>query len=151
MGTNLDLEYAEHFLYEFTTMGPFRDVRQMSKKNEGLGLIMGYLCEHQGRVVYAGDLAKVSGVSTARISAALKKLEQLGIVQRTISEKDSRKTIVKLTPAGVKSAEESRNGVVLYTAKLVDKVGKEDMDGLLRILGRIKQAMSELKGENICV
>ena len=151
MGDNLDLKYAEQYIYEVTLLGPFRDVRVINKNNEGLGLIVGYLYEHQDCVVYAGDLAKVSGVSTARIAAALNKLERLGIIQREASEKDSRKTIVKITAEGKARAEEKRKDVVQYTAKLIDKVGKEDMDSFLRILGRIKQAMSDIKQEGSCV
>ncbi len=71
MENNLDLKYAEQFIYEFTLLGPFRDVKVFNKNNEGLGLIVGYLYEHQSKTVYAGDLAKVSGVTTARIAAAL--------------------------------------------------------------------------------
>ena len=151
MGTNLDYDCAEQFIYEFTLLGPFRDVKVFNKNNEGLGLIVGYLYEHQGSVVYAGDLAKVSGVSTARIAAALNKLENLGLIQREASDKDSRKTIVKITAEGRARAEEKRRDVVQYTAKLIDKVGKEDMDSFLRILRRIKQAMSEIREEGICV
>ncbi len=151
MGTNLDLKYAEHFIYEFTLLGPFRDVKVFNKNNEGLGLIVGYLYEHQDSTVYAGDLAKVSCVSTARIAAALNKLEKLGMIQREASDKDSRKTVVKITAEGVAKAEEKRRDVVHYTAKLIDKVGKEDMNSFLRILGSIKQAMSDIKQEGDCV
>ena len=58
---------------------------------------------------------------------------------------------MKITAEGKARAEEKRKDVVQYTAKLIDKVGKEDMDSFLRILGRIKQAMSDIKQEGSCV
>ncbi len=58
---------------------------------------------------------------------------------------------MKITPEGIANAEEKRKDVVLYTAKLIDKVGKEEMDSFLGILGKIKQAMSEIKEEGSCV
>lgn len=151
MDKNLDLEYADRFLSEFYSLGPFKDVKRANRNNEGLGLIVGYLYDQNGKVVYAGDLAKVSGVSTARIAAALKKLEGLGLVQRVMSEKDCRKTVVRLTPLGRKRAEEKRKEFVEYTAKVIEKVGKEDMETLLRILCSVKHAMSELNKGDRCV
>ncbi len=147
MDNKTDLAYADHFLEDFFRLGPFRDIKQINRRNEGLGFIVGYLYNNRDRAVYAGDLAKVSGVSTARIAAALKKLEQLGLVQRSMSEKDYRKTVVSLTSKGVKKAEEGKLGMISYTSRLIDKVGKEDMEELLRILASIKGAVSELREE----
>ncbi len=142
-----DIAFAESFLAEFTSMGPFREVREMNKKNEGLGMILGYLYKNRGETVYSGDLAKVSGVSTARIAAALKKLELSGLVRRSISEKDSRKTVVSLTDAGLKMAEAGKDGAILFTAKVIEKVGREEMESFLRILCDIKTAVAEIKKE----
>ncbi len=147
MDNKSDLAYAEHFLDEFFCLGPFRDIRQINKKNEGLGFIVGYLYNNRDKAVYAGDLARVSGVSTARIAAALKKLEQLGLIQRAMSEKDYRKTVVSLTSKGVKKAEEGKIGMISYTSRLIEKVGRDDMEELLRILAGIKGAVSELREE----
>lgn len=47
----------------------------------------------------AGDLARVTGLTTGAITAAIDRMEQAGFVRREADSKDRRKTIVKLLVA----------------------------------------------------
>jgi DNA-binding MarR family transcriptional regulator len=54
------------------------------------------------------ELAGLTMVKTQTMSQILNKLEQNGIISKTSSEKDKRKVLVSLTPAGRKMVEKTR-------------------------------------------
>ncbi len=56
--------------------------------------------------VIAGDLSRKMNVSSARIAALLKKMEQGGLITRHSSSVDARRTVVEITPTGIVHAEE---------------------------------------------
>lgn len=64
--------------------------------------------EQADEVVYASGLSKKLNVSTARIAALLKRMEQNGLITRYTSPVDARRTIVEITPADIASVDEMR-------------------------------------------
>ena len=140
---------AEQYAERFRQMGRFRLMKRMDPHRQGEGFVIGYMDHHQGQTVYAGDLAKASGVSTARIAAALRTLEQKGLLTRSPSETDARKTVVRLTDAGMQLAQTMRMRLYSDIADVVDYVGAEEIDTFLRIAEKINDAIAhmETKGE----
>lgn len=130
-----------HYLSRMSECNPMRMVKQVNVSTAGLGFIVGYLHQHREETILAGDLAKASGVSTARIAAALKKLEQQELIVRTPYEKDSRKVVVSLTEAGTRQAEDMQTKLHALIGTIIDTVGKEDLDEYLRISAKISQAV----------
>ena len=115
---------------------------EIEATQRGFGFVLSYL-EQADKEVYAGDLAKKLNVSTARIAALLKRMEQNGLITRHISSKDARRTIVKITPAGIASVDEMREQAIHRIELLLTQVSKEDLDTYIRISQQIKEVMKE--------
>ena len=79
------------------------------------------------------------GVSTARTAVLLRQLEERGMLQRQADTTDSRQTLVTITPAGLQAAQEKWEQVVHAVAALLEQLGPEDAQALLRIQGRLLQ------------
>ena len=115
----------------------FNDVDLLQK---GSCFVLAYLDQSSGEVM-AGDLAKELRVSTARIAVLLKKMEKNGLIARYNSASDARKTVVKITPKGTAYANQVREQLLSKAELLIEKVGKQDLDELIRIFGKVKVAL----------
>ena len=89
----------------------------------------------------AGDLARQMKVSTARIAALLRRLEEKGLVMRCRSKDDARRTVVKITAAGAEYTAEIREQILKKTELLFERVGREDLSEFLRISAKISEAL----------
>lgn len=115
----------------------FDDVDLFQK---GSCFVLAYLEQSSGEVI-AGDLAKELRVSTARIAALLKKMERNNLITRHSSPCDARKTVVKITPKGTAYADQEREKLLSKAELLIEKVGKRDLDELIRIFWKINAAL----------
>lgn len=133
-------EEAQAFLREMCSCTPKPLFHKMEEVDRGTGFVLAYLEGSDGEV-FAGDLAKELKVSTARIAALLNKLEEKGLVERSRSAHDARRTVVKLTPKGAAYTAGIRKQILDKVEILFDKVGKEDLKEFLRICAKITQAL----------
>lgn len=133
-------EEAKAFLQEMCSCSPKPLFHKMEEVDRGTGFVLAYLEGSDGEV-FAGDLAKELKVSTARIAALLNKLEEKGLVERSRSAQDARRTVVKITPKGTAYTAEIREQILNKVEILFDKVGKEDLKEFLRICAKITQAL----------
>lgn len=133
---------ARELLNELTVCRPRSFFGKIEEVQKGTGFILGYLTDAKGTVV-AGDLAKELNVSTARIAALLNKLEKNGYVTRSTSAEDARRTVVEITPKGAALVAELREHILDKTMRLIDQVGKQDLEEFLRISRKIKAALEE--------
>ena len=120
--------------------GPFFSKVEESQK--GVGFVLSYLVGADNEVI-AGELARKMNVSTARIAAVLKTMEKNGLITRYNSSEDARRTVVKLTPAGMERAAEIREQILQKIEILLEKVGKVDLEEFLRVARKIKTAVGE--------
>lgn len=69
------------------------------------GVLIGYLCHSQGREIYQKDLERALCIRSSTASRLLKRLEDEGLVQRSMGVRDARmKRITPTTPgAGAES------------------------------------------------
>lgn len=143
------IEMAKDYAVRFAELNRFQSLKKLNENYKGLGFLIGYLHMHRDTTVYAGDIARASCVSTARVAAALNKLEEQGVVMRATAGEDSRKTVVSLTDAGLAKAETVRDRMLAELADIIDSVGTEDMDEFLRIGQKINSAIEQIesKGE----
>lgn len=139
------LEIAQKYALEFSKINPYRCFKSINPNNEGLGFVLAYLYKNRDKTICAGDLAKALNVSTARVAAALKKLEEQQLITREDSKTDSRKTIVNLTDAGVKQTEETGRRLLGFIADVIDYVGTDDLDEYIRISSKINDAIKSMK------
>ncbi len=86
------------------------------------------------------ELARRLGVDPAGITRQLKEMEAEGLVTRTPHATDRRRTVVKLTRAGIESFRMLHEYGHAYERRLAAEVSKKDITTALRVL----QAMREV-------
>ena len=133
-------EKAIDFLYKLRSCREKNFFHQLNESQTGIGFVLVYLFEATDEV-YAGDLAKALGVSTARVAVLLKKMEKQGLILRIRSEEDARRTVVRITEEGEKTAVEMREAMIEKIELLLEKVGQEELEEFLRLLGKIKESL----------
>ncbi len=135
-------ENAREYLEKMYSCMPKLFYSEIEATQRGFGFVLSYLEQADGEV-YAGDLSKKLNVSTARIAALLKKMEQNGLVTRHTSPKDARRTVVRITPAGIASIDELRGQAVHRMELLLTQVSREDLETYIRISQQIKEVMEK--------
>ena len=133
---------AQEFLSKLYSNIPRSFYSKLEETQRGFWFVLSYL-EHSDGEVIAGDLSKEMSVSTARIAALLKRMEQSGFVTRRRSSEDARRTIVEITPAGIALVDEMREKTLKKVELLLAKISKDDLDTYLRISQQIREAMNE--------
>lgn len=88
--------------------------------------------------VCSGDLARETGVSTARIARCLNTLVEKGYVERVGEKKDGRKVLVKLTLSGEKALEERENYIVETLKNSFDNLTEEE---IIHFFGLLKKLL----------
>ena len=133
---------AQEFLKELYSSIPRSFYNKLETTQRGIGFVLNYLKHSDGEVI-AGDLSKNLNVSTARIAAMLKRMEQSGLVTRHSSLEDARRTVVEITPAGIVLVDEMREQTLKRVESLLDKISKEDLDTYIRISHQIREIMED--------
>ncbi|MCL2107720.1 MAG: transcriptional regulator [Oscillospiraceae bacterium] len=120
--------------------------RNINEALHGEAFILQYIAMNTGRDggVLPGDISLEMSVSSARVAAALKNLENKGFVTRRIDKSDRRKIIVEITPQGKDSADKYYSKIVDEVTRFLQLLGEGDAKEYVRIMGRVAQAMPEL-------
>lgn len=139
MSTREDAQVFIEKLYSCIPRFFYSEIEAMQR---GVGFTLSYLEQASGEV-NAGDLAKKLNVSTARIAALLKRMEQNGLIKRRASLEDARRIVVEITPAGIALVDEMREQTLQKIELLLDQVSREDLETYLRISHQIKTVMNE--------
>lgn len=87
--------------------------------------------------VCSGDLARETGVSTARIAKALNTLEEKGFIERISEKTDGRKVLIKLTSSGEKALEERESHIVKTLKKAFDNLSEEEIVYFFELLKKL--------------
>ena len=82
------------------------------------------------------------GVSSARIAALLKHLEQKGWIRRCADELDERRVNVSLTEAGRELISERRKEAIGRVAAALRSLGEEDAHEYVRLQQKMLDALS---------
>ncbi len=142
------MENIEIYLKQLCEANSFAFMNHIKKDKQGLKFIIGCLYISKDKKVYAGDLAKISCVSTARIAATINKLEKLGLVVRLQSKEDARKTEIKLTNLGIQKAIEMKKHLLNFLQKIVDDIGIEDFKQYVEISKKINFSAAKIIKES---
>lgn len=143
----MDTKTTENLLIKIQENIPFSVLNKLKKNNEGAGFILKYLKCHKDQTVYSKDLSLGSGVSTARIAAALYVLERDGYIERNVCKEDKRKTIVKLTEKGFAKCESIEKEILVFFGKIIEKVGYEKCNEYVDLCKEINDAALEVLEE----
>lgn len=88
------------------------------------------------------ELSRSMGVSSARIAALLKHLEQKGFIQRRADEFDERRVNVSLTDMGRELINERRREAIERVAAALRSLGEEDAREYVRLQQKMLDALS---------
>ena len=133
---------AQEFMEKLYSSIPRFFYSELETTQRGFGFVLSYL-EQADSEVNAGDLSKKLNVSTARIAALLKKMEQSGLITRRTSPKDARRTVVEITPSGIALVDGMREQTLHKIELLLAQVSKKDLETYIRISHQIKKVMDE--------
>lgn len=85
----------------------------------------------------AGDIVRIMALPQSTISHQVKRLEKLGYVSRTTSEKDSRVVITSLTERGRQVAREANAHSREVTDRLLAAIGEDEIDRVRAAMKRV--------------
>lgn len=88
-------------------------------------------------------LSRSMGVSSARIAALLKHLEQKGWISRSADEHDERRVNVLLTDAGRELINSRRREAIERVSAALRELGEEDAHEYVRLQQKMLDALSE--------
>lgn len=86
----------------------------------------------------ASDIAKILDVSIARVTVALKTLEERKLIVKEKSKIDKRKTIVFLTDLGYQTLENKYQKLIELVEKSLEKLTIEECEQLLNIYKKLQ-------------
>lgn len=95
------------------------------------------ILQESDKPITSGELAKKSGVSTARTASALNALEKKGYVIREKEEKDGRKVLIRLTDQGRSVLEERKLKVEETIKPMLSNLTEDEIDDLFCLLKKL--------------
>lgn len=120
--------------------GPADYFKTLDQRQMGMEAILHMLLE-SGETVTAGSISEEMNVSTARVAVLLRKMAEKGLVTKETDTVDARVTVVRLTEAGRKTAEEKRSMAFRQMGAVIDRVGMDRMLEFAAVLKEIKAVM----------
>ncbi|MGO5211452.1 MarR family winged helix-turn-helix transcriptional regulator [Parafannyhessea sp. LCP21S3_E6] len=102
-----------------------------------------HVLHHSDGALTAGELARACHVTSARMAQTLNQLEADGLITRTPSKADRRRTNVTITASGEAELRSYFDGVTRFAAGLLRQLGEKDSRELVRILGRLADVLRE--------
>ncbi|MCL2149897.1 MAG: MarR family transcriptional regulator [Dehalococcoidia bacterium] len=103
---------------------------------QGKPIALQCIAHHEANIL-PGDIANKLGVSSARVAAALNKLEDDGLITRQIDENDRRKILVSITKKGKDLAEKHQQAVTSAVSEMLQLLGEYDAKEYVRITGKL--------------
>lgn len=114
---------------------------------EGEKSILRFLSFNRDKDVLPGDISEELNISSARVAAALNRLEEKGLVTRSIDPEDRRRFIVSLTEKGKSETEIHAKKMMERVVTLLKELGEHDAVEYVRIMGRVADIMDK---NNLC-
>ncbi len=139
MATKDEIIYVQK---QFHRVRPQKALESISKNDMGFYAAIRYLHMSDDEV-NAVDISKFMEISSARMAILLKKLESKGLIEKGVSKKDARAVSIKLSPEGIKLAEEMREHMHTVLGRVIDEIGFSDLKFVLETLERIKEILNE--------
>lgn len=118
------------------SIGKHHPHKQINDSVRGENMALGFI-KAEGGSTYPKEIELAMGISSARVAAIIKKLEQRGFVTRTGDKVDRRKTLVALTEKGQKVAEETESKIIYTLDQMFEVLGEEDSENFVRIIDKL--------------
>lgn len=119
---------------------------EISQLNCGTLAVMRYLYRnHNQETVHAGDLSRYIGVSTARMTAMLKKLEKDQLIVRGKECLDARTTTVHLTKKGIQYTQLKKQQIENLIEQTIDRIGYQRLSEMIQTVQELCNIFSNKK------
>lgn len=132
-------DLAIEFTKIMQDMGEVRTQKHVLHVVRGKNLILAYLNNNQDKSITSGDISLELNLTTARIAAALKQLEDDGSIIRMIDPLDKRRTLVSITNEGILKSNENRSKMIGSIENMFNSIGTTDAKEFIRISRKIYQ------------
>ncbi len=83
------------------------------------------------------------GMESTSLSRSLKKLEELGIIERIHDKKDKRKVIIKLTKLGLNRREIAKKTVLDFNNSIMSHFSQDEMKIFFDVLKKINKVINQ--------
>jgi len=93
----------------------------------------------------AGEIVRIMALPQSTISHQIKRLEQLGYVERAQGKQDFRVRVASLTEQGRDVARQANRLSEQVVALLMDSIGEEDIETVRQALKRADEALQNFK------
>ena len=107
------------------------------------GNYMLYYLYKEGEAVLPNQISNEMGITSARTAAALKNLENKGLICREIDKNDRRQILVTLTDEGKKTAETQLGEFVKTSTHILESLGEDDAKEFIRIIKKLHNIPSK--------
>lgn len=135
-----DVKDVEKIFNHLMKSQPQELMRLFNDANTGMTAVLRIL-KDSSKPVTAGKISELMGVSEARVTALLKKMQNRGYIVKEKDDCDARITNVKLTQEGTLVAEQLRVVLCQNISTIIDTVGVEKMNEYLRLTDEINDAI----------
>lgn len=128
------LKYAEELLGYLVNKERHGNVIQNNVFNiaKGEDALIQFLCHEQNGVT-ANEISKRFNINTSRVAAILNSLSKKGYIERVVDKDDKRKIHVYITDKGKIYGYQKRENVLNMLAKMLEKLGEDDVKEYIRI------------------
>lgn len=128
----MDIQTVKEFYNAFTGENGKKVTKLLDEGAKGLFCMLRIIRDGNGKLLPV-DIAKIMGVSTARVAVAMKTLVKKGYIQKTPDNSDGRKVAVSITPLGRAVLEEREKAVFDLIEKLMQNLSEEETQTLLAL------------------
>lgn len=97
--------------------------------------------------IKTSDLTKKLCITKPATSKILNSLEEKGYIERSSNKEDRRIVYVKLTEKGTLYLQEQNIKFKKFTYKVIEKMGEEDIDNLIRLFNKLYNVIEEIQLE----
>lgn len=87
--------------------------------------------------VVAGDFSRQMLISTARVAVLLRSLADKNFIERSKSETDGRKMIIRITPLGLQALEQRERDVQGAIGSFLEKLSETEADIFLNLVKKL--------------
>lgn len=123
---------------------PFDECHEFNAHDKGIGaaIIFLYKAEQEVKSV---DISRNLGISSARMTVILKKLEHKNIITKSTSKSDSRAVIINLTENGRILASTLEQNMFNTVSKIIEEIGLEELYLTFEKINKVSKILQENK------
>src|SRR6202008_191106 len=135
--TRADAEQLSHMVLEMQRCFVLRLCKELAPGNVSFAqfFLLGYL--DQKELLTMSEIAQKMGHTTAAASGLVARLENVGMVVRSVARDDRRKVMVCITPKGSTLVRRIRQEMVGNLMKIMEYLSPEEQRAWLHIYGKI--------------